>query len=98
MLCSECRTAHASLSTIDVPPHPTRPHRIPPLTLNPSPTLATPAASPQTVFNPEEVKTFLMDAKLPDPRPLIHVCDRFDFIDEMTAYLYRYNKSRFILS
>lgn len=48
------------------------------------------------MFNPEEVKTFLMEAKLPDPRPLIHVCDRFDFIDEMTAYLYRYNKSRFI--
>ena len=25
----------------------------------------------------EKVKAFLMDAKLPDPRPLIHVCDRF---------------------
>ena len=41
-----------------------------------------------TIYVPEDVKKFLMDAKLPDPRPLIHVCDRFDFIDELTAYLY----------
>ena len=41
-----------------------------------------------TVYDPIEVKQFLMDAKLPDPRPLIHVCDRYDFIDEMTMYLY----------
>merc|ERR1719203_2694492 len=27
-------------------------------------------------------------ARLPDPRPLIHVCDRFDFVDELTDYLY----------
>jgi clathrin heavy chain len=37
------------------------------------------------VYDPLEVKQFLMEAKLPDPRPLIHVCDRFDFIDEMIA-------------
>ena len=29
-----------------------------------------------------------MDAKLPDPRPLIHVCDRHDFVEEMTSYLH----------
>lgn len=44
-----------------------------------------------TVYDPQEVKQFLMEAKLPDPRPLIHVCDRFDFVDEMTAYLYSNN-------
>ena len=34
-----------------------------------------------TVYDAEKVKAFLMDAKLPDPRPLIHVCDRHDFIE-----------------
>jgi len=37
---------------------------------------------------PEEVKDYLKNAKLPDPRPLIHVCDRFGFVDELTDYLY----------
>lgn len=27
-------------------------------------------------FEPERVKAFLMESKLPDPRPLINVCDR----------------------
>ena len=37
-----------------------------------------------------------MDAKLADPRPLIHVCDRQDFIEEMTAYLYSNNLNKYI--
>jgi clathrin heavy chain len=49
-----------------------------------------------TVYNPEEVKKFLMEAKLPDPRPLIHVCDRFDFVEELTAYLYSNNLQKYI--
>jgi len=49
-----------------------------------------------TVYEPEEVKKFLMEAKLPDPRPLIHVCDRFDFVDELTAYLYNSNLQKYI--
>eukprot|EP01038_Epipyxis_sp_PR26KG_P012690 gene12690-17015_t len=49
-----------------------------------------------TVYDPEEVKKFLMEAKLPDPRPLIHVCDRFDFVDELTAYLYSNNLQKYI--
>lgn len=28
------------------------------------------------VYPPEKVKAFLMEAKLPDARPLINVCDR----------------------
>ncbi|KAL9179678.1 hypothetical protein ACHAXT_008968 [Thalassiosira profunda] len=40
------------------------------------------------IYNAEEVKTYLKNAKLPDPRPLIHVCDRHDFVDELTEYLY----------
>lgn len=49
-----------------------------------------------TVFDPQEVKVFLMEAKLPDPRPLIHVCDRFDFVEEMTGYLYSNNLLKYI--
>jgi clathrin heavy chain len=41
-----------------------------------------------TVYDASEVKTFLMSAKLADPRPLIHVCDRHDFIEELAEYLY----------
>jgi clathrin heavy chain len=40
------------------------------------------------IYVPEEVKNYLKSSKLPDPRPLIHVCDRFDFVDELTEYLY----------
>mmetsp|Transcript_15803 Transcript_15803/g.20869 ORF Transcript_15803/g.20869 Transcript_15803/m.20869 type:complete len:1733 (+) Transcript_15803:212-5410(+) len=49
-----------------------------------------------TVYDPEPVKKLLMDMKLPDPRPLIHVCDRHDFIDEMTGYLYSNNLLKYI--
>jgi len=40
------------------------------------------------IYVPEEVKEYLKGAKLPDPRPLIHVCDRYDYVDELTDYLY----------
>ena len=39
-------------------------------------------------YDPEKVKDFLIKADLPEPRPLIQVCDRFDFVDELTEYLY----------
>jgi len=41
-----------------------------------------------TVYDPVAVKNFLKDAKLADPRPLIHVCDRHDFVEELSEYLY----------
>ncbi|KAJ8601991.1 hypothetical protein CTAYLR_002731 [Chrysophaeum taylorii] len=49
-----------------------------------------------TIYEPTPVKDFLMEAKLPDPRPLIHVCDRHDFIEEMTSYLYSNNLQKYI--
>ena len=49
-----------------------------------------------TVYDAAKVKSFLMDAKLADPRPLIHVCDRNDFIEEMTGYLYTNNLLKYI--
>ncbi|CAM9574244.1 unnamed protein product, partial [Sphacelaria rigidula] len=47
-------------------------------------------------YQTSKVKKFLMDAKLPDPRPLIHVCDRHDFIEEMTGYLYKSSLQKYI--
>ncbi len=31
-------------------------------------------------YPPERTKAFLMEAKLPDARPLINVCDRHDMV------------------
>jgi len=39
-------------------------------------------------YDPKEVKEFLLSRNLKDPRPLIHVCDRFGYIEELTQYLY----------
>jgi clathrin heavy chain len=49
-----------------------------------------------TVYDPLQVKEFLLDAKLPDPRPLIHVCDRYGFTEELTAYLYNNKLQKFV--
>eukprot|EP01025_Chloroclados_australasicus_P037130 TRINITY_DN3781_c1_g3_i1.p1 TRINITY_DN3781_c1_g3~~TRINITY_DN3781_c1_g3_i1.p1 ORF type:complete len:1706 (-),score=246.11 TRINITY_DN3781_c1_g3_i1:418-5535(-) len=48
------------------------------------------------LYPPERVKNFLMEAKLPDARPLINVCDRFDMVGDLTTYLYANNMKRFI--
>ena len=49
-----------------------------------------------TVYDPAAVRDFLVDAKLPDPRPLIHVCDRFGFTEELTSYLYANKLQKFV--
>ena len=49
-----------------------------------------------SIYDPAAVKTFLMEAKLPDARPLINVCDRFDFVHDLTHYLYTNNMMRYI--
>mmetsp|Transcript_6019 Transcript_6019/g.8838 ORF Transcript_6019/g.8838 Transcript_6019/m.8838 type:complete len:1716 (-) Transcript_6019:147-5294(-) len=49
-----------------------------------------------TIYDPEQVKNYLKDARLPDPRPLIHVCDRYDFVDELTEYLYQNSLLQYI--
>ena len=38
-------------------------------------------------FDPEEVKNFLKEARLPDQRPLINVCDRYDMVEDLTHFL-----------
>jgi clathrin heavy chain len=48
-------------------------------------------------YDPEQVKAFLLESpKIKDPRPLIHVCDRHGFIEELTNYLYTNSLFRFI--
>jgi clathrin heavy chain len=37
------------------------------------------------VYNADEVKQYLKEAKLPDPRPLIHVCDRYGPVTGVTS-------------
>jgi len=39
-------------------------------------------------YDAKEVKEFLMSRDLKDPRPLIHVCDRNGYVQELTQYLY----------
>lgn len=47
-------------------------------------------------YDPKEIKEMLLASDLKDPRPLIHVCDRHDFVDELTQYLYSNNLQNFI--
>lgn len=47
-------------------------------------------------YDAEKTKNFLMEAKLPDARPLINVCDRFGFVPDLTHYLYKNNMLRYI--
>ncbi len=55
-------------------------------------------------YDPERTKVFLMETKLPDARPLINVCDRFDgtapqhetMVHDLTIYLLHNNMMRYI--
>lgn len=47
-------------------------------------------------YDAEKTKNFLMEARLPDARPLINVCDRFGFVPDLTHYLYSNNMLRYI--
>ena len=49
-----------------------------------------------TFFDPKEVAAFLKEARLPDQRPLINVCDRFDMVADLTHFLYTNNMSKYI--
>ena len=49
-----------------------------------------------SAYDPAQVKQFLMEAKLPDVRPLINVCNRFDFVNDLTHYLYANQLMKYI--
>jgi len=54
------------------------------------------ACRESTFYEPVVVKDFLKEAKLPDPRPLIYVCDLHGFVDELTQYLYSNSLMKYI--
>lgn len=47
-------------------------------------------------YDPVKVKDFLKDIKLPDPRPLIYLCDIHGFAEELTRYLYKSGLNKYI--
>ena len=47
-------------------------------------------------YPPERVKTFLMEANLPDARPLINVCDKHDMVADLTKFLHSKGMQRYI--
>jgi len=49
-----------------------------------------------TFYDPEQVRDFLKEMRLPDQRPLINVCDRHDMVEDLTHYLYTNNMSKYI--
>mmetsp|Transcript_108985 Transcript_108985/g.351874 ORF Transcript_108985/g.351874 Transcript_108985/m.351874 type:complete len:1524 (+) Transcript_108985:1-4572(+) len=49
-----------------------------------------------SVYEPLKVKEFLMEAKLPDPRPLIYVCDLHGYVGELAEYLYSNSLMKYI--
>jgi clathrin heavy chain len=54
------------------------------------------ACRESTAYDPIQVKEFLIMEKVQDPRPLINVCDRHGFIDELTSYLYNNKLHKYI--
>ncbi|KAG1887864.1 armadillo-type protein [Suillus subluteus] len=50
----------------------------------------------EQLLQPEKVKNFLKEAKLPDQVPLILVCDHFDFVHDLVLYLYQNGLTKFI--
>eukprot|EP00737_Agarophyton_chilense_P003254 gb/GEZJ01003787.1/.p1 GENE.gb/GEZJ01003787.1/~~gb/GEZJ01003787.1/.p1 ORF type:complete len:1487 (-),score=292.94 gb/GEZJ01003787.1/:474-4934(-) len=49
-----------------------------------------------SVYDPERVKRFLMETRPKDPRPLINVCDRFGFVDEMVKFMIKNRQLKFV--
>lgn len=47
-------------------------------------------------YDPEKIRDLLKEIKLADQLPLIIVCDRFDFVADLTTYLYKNNMSGYI--
>lgn len=47
-------------------------------------------------YDPARTKNFLKEARLQDQLPLIIVCDRFNFVDELTRYLYSNQMLKYI--
>jgi clathrin heavy chain len=49
-----------------------------------------------TTYDAEKVKDFLKESKLADPRPLINVCDKHGFVDDLVKFFHANNQMKFI--
>jgi clathrin heavy chain len=49
-----------------------------------------------THYEPERVRDFLKEAKLNDQLPLVLVCDKYNFIEDLTNYLYKGNMLKYV--
>ena len=49
-----------------------------------------------SVYDPAVVVDFRKGATLPDPRPLIYVCDLHGYVNELTEYLYQNSLMKYI--
>ena len=47
-------------------------------------------------YDPQKVLEFFLEKKLVDPRPLIILCDKHDYIEQLTKYLYKNKLTRFL--
>jgi clathrin heavy chain len=47
-------------------------------------------------YDPEKTRDFLMEARLGDQLPLINVCDKHGYVEELSKYLYTNNMLKFI--
>lgn len=47
-------------------------------------------------YDPLKVRDFLMDGKFQDPRPLIYLCDKHQYTEDLTKYLYTTNQVKCI--
>ena len=47
-------------------------------------------------YDPKKVLEFFLDKRLVDPRPFIILCDKHDFIEDLTKYLYKNKLTRFL--
>uniref|UniRef100_A0A8C9GDC7 Clathrin heavy chain n=1 Tax=Piliocolobus tephrosceles TaxID=591936 RepID=A0A8C9GDC7_9PRIM len=47
-------------------------------------------------YNPEQIKNYLKECRLSDPRPLIYVCDIHGYIEELAEYLYKNSLLKYI--
>jgi clathrin heavy chain len=47
-------------------------------------------------YDPKKVLEFFQDKRLVDPRPFIILCDKHDFIEDLTKYLYKNKLTRFL--
>lgn len=49
-----------------------------------------------THYDPERIKNFLKDFRPRDPRPLINVCDRFGYVDELVKYFVKNRQLKYV--